>query len=46
MLARKKWEDEMTKLSKAVVITKALVRKLTRIPSKETEPKTSKRLSL
>ena len=38
MLARKKWEDEMTKLSKAVVITKALVRKLTRIPNEETEP--------
>ncbi len=31
MLARKKWKDEMTKLSKAVVTTKAIVRKLTRI---------------
>ena len=46
MLARKKWEDEMTKLSKAVVTATALVRKLTRIPNEETEPQTSKRLSL
>jgi len=46
MLARKKCEDEVTKLSKAVVITKALVKKLTRIPSEETEPETSKRLGL
>jgi len=46
MLARKKNEEELTRLSKAVVDTKALVRKLARIPSKETEPETSKRLSL
>ncbi len=46
MLARKKWEDEMNKLSNAVVTTKALVRKLTRTPNEETEPETSKRLSL
>ena len=46
MLSRKKWDDEMTKLTKAVVIATALVRKLTRIPNKETEPQTSKRLSL
>jgi len=46
MLARKKSEDELTKLSKAVVNTKALVRKLARIPSEETEPETSKRLTL
>jgi len=46
MLARKKCEDEVPKLSKAVVITKGPVKKLTRIPSKETEPETSKRLSL
>ena len=46
MLARKKCEDVLTKLSKAVVITTALVRKLARTPSKETEPETSKRLSL
>jgi hypothetical protein len=45
MLARKKCEDELTKLSKAVVITTALARKLARTPSKETEPETSKRLS-
>jgi hypothetical protein len=36
----------MTKLSKAVVTATALVRKLTRIPNEETEPQTSKRLSL
>jgi len=46
MLARKKWEDEMTKLSKAVVTATALVRKLARSPSEETEPETSKRLTL
>ena len=46
MLTRKECEDEMTKLSKAVVTTKALVKKLTRIPSEETELETSKRLSL
>jgi len=38
MLVRKKCEDEVTKLSKAVVITKSLVKKLMRIPSEETEP--------
>ncbi len=32
MPARKKWEDEITKLSKAVVTATALVRKLTRNP--------------
>jgi hypothetical protein len=46
MLARKKREDELTKLSKAVVTATALVRKLTRIPNEETEPQMSKRLSL
>jgi hypothetical protein len=46
MLARQKSEEELTKLSKAVVTTKALMRKLARIPSTETEPETSKRLSL
>jgi len=46
MLARKKYEDEMTKLSKAVVSITALVRRLTRTPSDEKEPDTSKRLSL
>jgi len=46
MLARKKCEDDLTKLSKAVVITTALARKLARTPSEETEPETSKKLSL
>ena len=46
MLSRKKWDDEMTKLTKAVVIATALVRKLARIPNKETEPQTSRRLVL
>ncbi len=46
MLARKKCVDELTKFSKAVVNTTALVRKLARTPGKETEPETSKRLSL
>jgi hypothetical protein len=46
MLARKKSEDELTKLSKPVTNIKALVRNLARISSKETEPETSKRLSL
>jgi hypothetical protein len=36
MLARKKWDDEMTKLTKAVVTATALVRKLGRIPNEET----------
>jgi hypothetical protein len=45
MLARKKCEDELTKLSKAVVTITALVRKLARTPSKETEPDTSKRIT-
>ena len=35
MLARKKYEDDMTKLSKAVVTITALVRKLARIPNEE-----------
>jgi hypothetical protein len=46
MLAKKKYEDEMTKLSKAVVSIIALVRRLARTPSDEKEPDTSKRLSL
>jgi hypothetical protein len=45
MLARKKWEDELTKLTKAVVTATALVRTLTRIPNEETEPETFKRLT-
>ena len=45
MLARKKWDDELTKLTKAVVTATALVRKLTRILIEETEPETFKRLT-
>jgi hypothetical protein len=46
MLSRKKWDDEMTKLTKAVLTITARVRKLARTPNEETEPQTSKRLSL
>jgi hypothetical protein len=46
MLARKKYEDDMTKLSKAAVTATALVRRLARIPSGEKEPETTKRLNL
>ncbi len=46
MLSRKKIDDEMTKLIKAVVTATALVRKLFRIPNEETELQTSQRLSL
>jgi len=46
MLSRKKWDDEMTKSIKAVLTATASVRKFARIPSIETEPQTSKRLSL
>jgi hypothetical protein len=35
MLTRKKYEDDMTKLSKAVVTATALARKLARVPSGE-----------
>ena len=46
MLVKKKYKNESTKLSKAVVTITALVRRLARTPSKETETDTSKRLSL
>jgi len=46
MLTRKKYEDDMTKLSKAVVTATALVRKLARVPSGEKDPETTKRLNL
>ena len=46
MLSRKKWDDEMTKLTKAVLTVTARVRKLARTPNEETEPQTSNRLSL
>ena len=45
MLARKKWGDELTKLIKALVTAAALVRKLVKIPNKETEPETSQRIT-
>jgi len=45
MLARKKWADELAKLTKAVVTAAALVRELVKIPNKETEPETSQRIS-
>jgi hypothetical protein len=46
MLTRKKYEDDMTKLSKAVVTATALARKLARVPSGEKDPETAKKLSL
>jgi hypothetical protein len=46
MLSRKKWDDEMTKLIKAVLTATASVKKFARILSVETEPQTPKRLSL
>jgi len=46
MLSRKKWDDEMTKLTKAVQTITARVRKLARTLNEETEPQTSNRLSL
>ena len=46
MLSRKKWDDEMTKLTKAVLTTTARVMKLARTPSDETEPQTTVRLGL
>jgi len=39
MLSRKKWDDEMTKLTKAVLTATARVRKLARTPNEETEPR-------
>ena len=46
MISRKKLDEKMTKWTKAVVIAAALVRKLTRTPSEETEAQTTERLSL
>ena len=46
MLSRKKLDEEMTKLTKAVLATTARARKLARTPSDETEPQTSVRLGL
>jgi len=45
MLPRKKWNDEMTKLTKAVLIATARVRKLMKIPNEETEPETAQRIT-
>ena len=45
MLSRKKWDDEMTKLTKAVLVATARVRKLVKIPNKETEPETAQRIT-
>jgi len=46
MFTRKKYLDDMTKLSKAVVTPSALVRKLARVPSGEKDPEMTKRLNL
>jgi hypothetical protein len=46
MLSRKKLDEEMTKLTRAVITTTARARKLARTPSDETEPQTSVRLGL
>jgi len=46
ILSRKKWDDGMTKLTKAVLTVTARVRKLARTPNEETEPQTTNRLSL
>jgi hypothetical protein len=45
MLSRKKWDDEMTKLTKTVLTVTARVKKLARTPNEETEPQTTNRLS-
>ncbi len=41
MLTRKKYEDDLTKLSKAVVVATALVMKLLKAPSGEKDPETA-----
>jgi hypothetical protein len=46
MLTRKKYEDDLLKLSKAVVTATALARKLARVPSGEKDPEMARRLSL
>ena len=46
MLARKKYEDDLLKLSKTVATATALAKKLARVPSGEKDPETAKRLSL
>jgi hypothetical protein len=44
MLTRKKYEDDLSKLAKAVVVATALVRKLSKAPSGEKGPETAERL--
>jgi hypothetical protein len=46
MLSRKKWDDEMTKLTKAVSVAAALARKLERVPKGESLGQTTNRLAL
>jgi hypothetical protein len=46
MLSRKKWDDEMTKLTKAVATAAALARKLERVPKGESLAQTTNRLGL
>jgi hypothetical protein len=46
MLARKKYEDDLLKLTKAVGVATALVRKLSKAPSGEKGPEMAKRLKL
>ena len=46
MLSRKKWDDEMTKLTKAVSTAAALVRKLEKVPKGESAAQTANRLVL
>jgi hypothetical protein len=46
MLARKKYEDDLLKLTKAVGVTTALVRKLSKTRSGEKGPKMAERLKL
>jgi hypothetical protein len=46
MLARKKYEDDLVKLAKAVVVATALVRKLSKAPNGENGPDMAKRLKI
>ena len=46
MISRKKLDEKMKILTKAVVTATALVRKLARVPNEESEAQTSRRLSL
>ncbi len=44
MLTRKKYEDDLSKLTKAVMVATALVRKLSKAPSRKKGPETAERL--